>query len=221
MSCFVHLFGKSLSPYSATSKSNKVRVCSIVMSNSAEISGDLEVVTLASGCFWCTEAVFKRIKGVVSAVPGYAGGSVNNPTYEQVCSGTTGHAEAVQVQFDPNIISLEQILEIFFYTHDPTTLNRQGNDVGTQYRSVIFYHSERQKDIAYKIKSDLDKKGIYANPIVTEITTFSNFYQAEDYHKDYYDNNRSAPYCNYVIDPKVNKLLTKFSTKLKHEYLRH
>lgn len=191
------------------------------MSNSAEISGDLEVITLASGCFWCTEAVFKRVKGVVSAVPGYSGGAVNNPTYEQVCSGATGHAEAVQVQFDANIISLEQILEIFFYTHDPTTLNRQGNDVGTQYRSAIFYHSERQKDVACKIKSDLDKKGVYVNPIVTEITPYSNFYQAEDYHKDYYDNNRSAPYCSYVIDPKVNKLLTKFSTKLKHEYLKH
>jgi peptide-methionine (S)-S-oxide reductase len=191
------------------------------MSNSAEVSRNLEVITLASGCFWCTEAVFKRVNGVVSVVSGYSGGSIDKPTYEQVCSGRTGHAEAVQVQFDPSVVSLEQILEIFFYTHDPTTLNRQGNDVGTQYRSAIFYDSQRQKDIATKLKNELDSKGIYSNPIVTEITPFRNFYQAEEYHKDYYDNNRSAPYCNYVIDPKVNKLLTKFSSKLKDEYLKH
>lgn len=191
------------------------------MSNSAEVPKNLEVITLASGCFWCTEAVFKRVNGVVSVVSGYAGGSVDNPTYDQVCSGRTGHAEAVQVQFDPNVISLEQILEIFFYTHDPTTLNRQGNDIGTQYRSAIFYNSQQQKDMANKIKNDLDSKEIFSNPIVTEITPFSNFYQAEEYHKDYYDNNRSAPYCSYVIDPKVNKLLTKFSSKLKNEYLKH
>ena len=191
------------------------------MSSSAEVSRNLEVITLASGCFWCTEAVFKRVNGVVSVVSGYSGGSIDNPTYEQVCSGRTGHAEAVQVQFDPSVVSLEQILEIFFYTHDPTTLNRQGNDVGTQYRSAIFYDSQRQKDIANKLKNDLDSKGIYPNPIVTEITPYRNFYQAEEYHKDYYDNNRSAPYCNYVIDPKVNKLLTKFSSKLKDEYLKH
>ncbi|HEU5120826.1 MAG TPA: peptide-methionine (S)-S-oxide reductase MsrA [Candidatus Nitrosocosmicus sp.] len=191
------------------------------MNNSAEISNNIEVVTLASGCFWCTEAVFKRVNGVISAISGYSGGSVDNPSYEQVCSGRTGHAEAVQVRFDPSIISLEQILEIFFYTHDPTTLNRQGNDMGTQYRSAIFYNSQRQKDIANKIKNELGSKGIYSSSIVTEITPFSNFYQAEEYHKDYYDNNRSAPYCSYVIDPKVNKLMTKFSSKLKGEYLKH
>ena len=191
------------------------------MNNSAEISNNIEVVTLASGCFWCTEAVFKRVNGVISAISGYSGGSVDNPSYEQVCSGRTGHAEAVQVRFDPSVISLEQILEIFFYTHDPTTLNRQGNDVGTQYRSAIFYNSQRQKDIANKIKNELVSKGIYSSPMVTEITPFSNFYQAEEYHKDYYDNNRSAPYCSYVIDPKVNKLLTKFSSKLKGQYLKH
>lgn len=191
------------------------------MKNSAETSNNIEVVTLASGCFWCTEAVFKRVNGVISAISGYSGGSVDNPSYEQVCSGRTGHAEAVQVRFDPSVISLEQILEIFFYTHDPTTLNRQGNDVGTQYRSAIFYNSQRQKDIANKIKNELGSKGIYSSSIVTEITPFSNFYQAEEYHKDYYDNNRSAPYCSYVIDPKVNKLMAKFSSKLKGEYLKH
>ena len=191
------------------------------MNNSAEISNNFEVITLASGCFWCTEAVFKRVNGIVSVISGYSWGSVDNPSYDQVCSGRTGHAEAVQVRFDPNVISLEQILEIFFYTHDPTTLNRQGNDVGTQYRSAVFYNSQRQKDIAIKIKNELDSRGVYSSPIVTEITPFSNFYQAEEYHMDYYDNNRAAPYCSYVIDPKVNKLLTKFSSKLKGEYLKH
>ena len=195
--------------------------CSILMSNSAEISNELEVITLASGCFWCTEAVFKRVNGVVSAVSGYSGGSVDNPNYDQVCSGRTGHAEAVQVKFDPKVVSLEQILEIFWYTHDPTTLNRQGNDIGTQYRSAVFYNSQSQKHTALKIKNDLESKKIYSNPIVTEITPFKNFYQAEEYHKDYYDNNRAAPYCSYVIDPKVNKLLTKFSASLKGEYLKH
>lgn len=191
------------------------------MNNSAENSNDLEVVTLASGCFWCTEAVFKRVNGVISAVSGYSGGSVDNPSYDQVCSGRTGHAEAVQVKFDPKIISLEQILEIFWYTHDPTTLNRQGNDVGTQYRSAVFYTSQSQKDIALKIKNVLESKKVYPNPIVTEITPFKNFYRAEDYHKDYYDNNKTVPYCSYVIDPKINKLLTKFSSSLKAEYLKH
>lgn len=191
------------------------------MNNSAENSDDLEVVTLASGCFWCTEAVFKRVNGVISAVSGYSGGTVDNPSYDQVCSGRTGHAEAVQVKFDPKIISLEQILEIFWYTHDPTTLNRQGNDVGTQYRSAVFYNSQSQKDIALKIKNDLESKKVYQNPIVTEITPFKNFYQAEEYHKDYYDNNKTVPYCSYVIDPKISKLLTKFSSSLKGEYLKH
>lgn len=191
------------------------------MNYSAENSNDLEVVTLASGCFWCTEAVFKRVNGVISAVSGYSGGSVDNPSYDQVCSGRTGHAEAVQVKFDPKIISLEQILEIFWYTHDPTTLNRQGNDVGTQYRSAVFYNSQSQKDIALKIKNDLESKKVYPNSIVTEITPFKNFYQAEEYHKDYYDNNKTVPYCSYVIDPKISKLLTKFSSSLKAEYLKH
>jgi peptide-methionine (S)-S-oxide reductase len=183
-------------------------------------STGLDVITLASGCFWCTEAIFKRVNGVISVVSGYSGGSVDNPTYDEVCTGRTGHAEAVQVQYDPKIVSLENILEIYWYTHDPTTLNRQGNDVGTQYRSAVFYHSPNQKEIALKVKNDLENKRVYSDPIVTEITSFSNFYQAEEYHKDYYDNNRSAPYCNYVIDPKVTKLLTKFSSNLKDKYQR-
>src|SRR5690606_13417422 len=152
---------------------------------------------------------------------GYSSVSVDNPSNHQFCSGRTDHAEAVQVKFDPKIISLEQILEIFWYTHDPTTLNRQGNDVGTQYRSAVFYNSQSQKDIALKIKNDLESKKVYQNPIVTEITPFKNFYQAEEYHKDYYDNNKTVPYCSYVIDPKISKLLTKFSSSLKGEYLKH
>ena len=184
-------------------------------------STGLDVITLASGCFWCTEAIFKRVNGVISVVSGYSGGSVDNPTYDEVCTGRTGHAEAVQVQYDPKIVSLESILEIYWYTHDPTTLNRQGNDAGTQYRSAVFYHSPNQKEIALKVKNDLENKRVYSDPIVTEITSFSNFYQAEEYHKDYYDNNRSAPYCNYVIDPKVTKLLTKFSSNLKDKFKDH
>jgi peptide-methionine (S)-S-oxide reductase len=191
------------------------------MNNSAEIPNDLEVITLASGCFWCTEAVFKRVNGVISVISGYTGGSRDNPSYDEVCSGETGHAEAVQLKFDPKIISVKQILEIFWHTHDPTTLNRQGNDVGTQYRSAVFYNSESQKDMALKVKDELENKKVYSSPIVTEITPFRNFYEAEEYHRDYYDNNRTAPYCNYVIDPKVNKLLTKFSSNLKGEYLKH
>jgi len=190
------------------------------MNNSAEIPNDIEVITLASGCFWCTEAVFKRVNGVISVISGYTGGSIDNPSYDEVCSGSTGHAEAVQVKFDPKIISVKQILEIFWYTHDPTTLNRQGNDVGTQYRSAVFYNSESQKDKALKVKDELENKKVFSSPIVTEITPFRNFYEAEEYHRDYYDNNRTAPYCNYVIDPKVNKLLTKFSSNLKGEYLK-
>lgn len=184
-------------------------------------STGLDVITLASGCFWCTEAIFKRVNGVISVVSGYSGGSVDNPTYDEVCTGRTGHAEAVQVQYDPKIVSLEIILEIYWYTHDPTTLNRQGNDVGTQYRSAVFYHSLNQKEVALKVKNDLENKRVYPDPIVTEITSFINFYQAEEYHKDYYDNNRSAPYCNYVIDPKVTNLLTKFSSNLKDKFKDH
>src|ERR687886_1974205 len=149
-----------------------------------------EIITLAAGCFWCTEAIFKRLKGVKSILPGYAGGIIENPSYDQVCSGATGHAESVQIEFDPEIISFEKILDIFWHTHNPTTLNRQGNDVGTQYRSAIFYHDQKQKQIAEISKKDLEREGAYKDPIVTEITPFRNFYVAEDYHKNYYDNNQ-------------------------------
>jgi peptide-methionine (S)-S-oxide reductase len=179
-----------------------------------------EIATVANGCFWCSEAIFKRLKGVISVLPGYAGGTVKDPSYSQVCSGGTGHAESIQIEFDPKVIPFEKILDVFWHTHDPTTLNRQGNDVGTQYRSAIFYHNQKQKEIAEKSKEELEKEGVYKDPIVTEITPFRNFYVAEDYHKNYYENNQSAPYCNYIIDPKVNKLLLKYGNNVKQEYIR-
>ncbi|MDQ5842926.1 MAG: peptide-methionine (S)-S-oxide reductase MsrA [Thermoproteota archaeon] len=182
------------------------------------MSDKLEVATLANGCFWCTEAIFKRLKGVKSVVPGYSGGVTKNPSYDQVCAGRTGHAESIQIEFDPKVIPFERILDIFWHTHDPTTLNRQGNDVGTQYRSAIFYHDQTQKEIAEKSKKELEKEAVYQNPIVTEITPFSNFYEAEDYHKNYYDNNQDAPYCNFIIDPKVHKLVMKYGNDVKEEY---
>jgi peptide-methionine (S)-S-oxide reductase len=178
----------------------------------------LETATLANGCFWCTEAIFKRIKGIESVTPGYTGGTVANPTYKEVSSEGTGHAEAIQITFDSSIISYQTILEVFFATHDPTTLNRQGNDVGTQYRSAIFYNNDKQKKIAEELKEKLDKCGKYQDPIVTKIEKFTEFYPAEDYHKDYYDSHRSAPYCMVVIDPKVRKLMEGFRKEVKEEY---
>jgi peptide-methionine (S)-S-oxide reductase len=180
---------------------------------------DVEIATIANGCFWCTEAIFSRVKGIKSVIPGYSGGTASNPSYEQVCTGKTGHAEAIQIKFDPRIITFEKILNIFWHTHDPTTLNRQGNDSGTQYRSAIFYHDENQKKAAEKLKNELAEEGVFKDRIVTEITPFSNFYAAENYHKDYYENNRNAPYCSYVIDPKIEKLLLKYSHEIKQEYL--
>jgi peptide-methionine (S)-S-oxide reductase len=177
-----------------------------------------QIGTLANGCFWCSEAIFKRLKGVKSVMPGYSGGIVEDPTYEQVCTGKTGHAESIQIEFDPTVIPYEKILEVFWHTHDPTTLNRQGNDVGTQYRSAIFYHDQKQKEIAEKSKRGLEKEGVYKNPIVTEITPFKNFYVAEDYHKNYYENNQDVPYCSVVISPKVRKLTQKYGNDLENRY---
>ena len=177
-----------------------------------------ETATLAGGCFWCTEAIFKRLKGVSSVVPGYAGGTVENPTYDQVCSQTTGHAEAIQIEFDEHLIGYDKILDVFWHTHNPTTLNQQGNDRGTQYRSVIFYHDEKQKEIAEKSKEALEKEGVYKNRIVTEIVPFTAFYVAEDYHKNYFDKNIGAPYCDFVISPKIHKLLEKYGNDVKEEY---
>lgn len=175
------------------------------------------VATLAGGCFWCTEAIFKRLKGVDEVRPGYSGGNSQNPTYEQVCSGKTGHAETIQIKFDPYVISYEKLLEVFFKLHDPTTLNRQGSDVGTQYRSSIFYHNDDQKKTAEKVKAEIEKSGIYEGNIVTEIVPFKTFYEAENYHKNYYELNRSQLYCQVVIDPKVQKLYKEFKKELKED----
>lgn len=186
--------------------------------NNNENNDKTETATLANGCFWCTEAIFKKIKGVKYILPGYTGGTLKNPSYEQVCTGKSGHAESIQIKFDPKIIPFEKILDIFWHTHDPTTLNRQGNDIGTQYRSAIFYHDEKQKEIAEKSKKDLEKENVYKKPIVTEITPFKNFYVAEDYHKDYYENHKDSAYCNFTIDPKLDKLLKKYRNEVKEEY---
>ncbi len=180
----------------------------------------LETATLASGCFWCTEAIFNRLKGVTSVVSGYAASKVADPSYEAVCTGRTGAAEAVQVTFDPSVISYDKLLEIFWHVHDPTTLNRQGNDVGTQYRSAVFYHNEEQKRIALATKEAIDKSGTYKKPVVTEIAPFTNFYPAEAYHKEYYERNRYQPYCMAVIDPKVRKLLKEYRDEVKEELAR-
>jgi peptide-methionine (S)-S-oxide reductase len=177
-----------------------------------------QIATLANGCFWCSEAIFKRLKGVKSVLPGYSGGMVENPSYEEVCTGKTGQAESIQIEFDPTVTPYEKILDVFWHTHDPTTLNRQGNDVGTQYRSAIFYHDQKQKELAEKSKRDLEKAGVYKNPIVTEITPFKNFYVAEDYHKNYYEEHQDAPYCNFVIDPKMQKLLLNYRNDVRKEY---
>ena len=177
-----------------------------------------EVATLAGGCFWCTEALFRRLKGVSSVLPGYTGGTVPNPTYEDVCEGNTGHAEAIQITFDPQLISFEKILDIFFHTHNPTTPNQQDYDKGTAYRSAIFYHNTRQRTIAEKAKEEINKEKVYDKPIITEVVPFTQFYVAEDYHKNYFDKNDTAPYCNIIISPKIHKLLNLYGNYVKEEY---
>jgi peptide-methionine (S)-S-oxide reductase len=174
-----------------------------------------EVATLGGGCFWCTEAVFDDLKGVISVESGYSGGTVTNPSYEQVCTGKTGHAEVVQIFFDPGVISYEDLLRIFFTVHDPTTLNRQGNDTGPQYRSVIFYHDENQKKAAENIIKEITDAGIWDSPIVTELSPFKAFYRAEDYHQEYFANNANQGYCRIVIAPKVAKFRSHYNDRLK------
>lgn len=180
-------------------------------------SANTDTATFGNGCFWCTEAVFQQLEGVLKVSSGYSGGHVVNPTYKEVCTGTTGHAEVIQIIYDPSKISFDELLEVFWQTHDPTTLNRQGNDVGTQYRSAVFYHNQEQKEKAEKYKTELNKSGAFNNPIVTEITPFTSFYVAENYHQDYYLNNGEQPYCTYVIRPKLEKFQKVFKSKLKHQ----
>ncbi|WP_129633770.1 peptide-methionine (S)-S-oxide reductase MsrA [Candidatus Oscillochloris fontis] len=174
-----------------------------------------ETVTLGGGCFWCLEAVFDQLKGVLDVVSGYAGGQVENPTYKQVCAGTTGHAEVVQVVFDPQQIGFRELLEVFFTVHDPTTLNRQGADVGTQYRSAIFYHSEEQRSTALKLIDELNAANAWTKPIVTEVTAISSFYPAENYHQEYFIHNAAQPYCQFVVAPKLSKFRSQYAARLK------
>ena len=183
--------------------------------NKKSMNSNLAVATFGNGCFWCTEAIFQQLKGVEKVLPGYTGGKVKNPSYKEVCNGTTGHAEAIQITYDPDIISYRELLDIFFYTHDPTTLNRQGADTGTQYRSAIFYHDKDQKKDAELIIAQLEKENVYENRIVTEITPFEVYYEAEDYHQNYYNNNKDQGYCRAVINPKLDKFTKKYSAKLK------
>jgi peptide-methionine (S)-S-oxide reductase len=195
-------------------KSTEAQKMLVTMQDTVKKEG-MEVATLGGGCFWCIEAVFDDLKGVEKSVSGYSGGTVDNPSYKEVCYGNTGHAEVVNVYFDPSVISFEDILRVFFHVHDPTTLNRQGNDVGTQYRSAIFYHSDAQKASAEKIIAEFQNNGMYSRKIVTEVAKFARFYPAEDYHQEYYKLNGHAPYCQFVISPKMSKFRKEFKDRLK------
>lgn len=175
------------------------------------------MAVFGGGCFWCTEALFKSLKGVFSAVPGYTGGKVENPSYEEVSRGDSGHVEAVRIEYDPEIISYEDLLSVFFNTHDPTTINRQGADIGPQYRSVVFYTSQKQKDNAEKLVDELNSKKAYEKPVVTKVEPLGKFFEAEDYHKNYYERHRDAPYCEIVIAPKLEKLNEKFTSLLRKQ----
>lgn len=176
-----------------------------------------DTITFGSGCFWCTEAIFQQVEGVLKVTSGYSGGHVVNPTYEQICEKNTGHAEVCQLVYDPSKVSIDELLEVFWETHDPTTLNRQGNDVGPQYRSVVFFHNDEQRTKAEFFRSELDKSGAFANPIVTAIEPFTNFYKAENYHQDYYNRNKTEPYCYFVIRPKLEKYQKVFGEKNKKQ----
>jgi peptide-methionine (S)-S-oxide reductase len=185
------------------------------MKGEEKMSNQIDTATFGAGCFWCVEAVYQQLEGVQKVISGFAGGKRENPTYEQVCSGATGHAEVCQIIYDPSKISFTELLEVFWTVHDPTTLNRQGADVGTQYRSVVFYHNEEQKKLAEHYKEELNKSGSFSSPVVTEIAPYTQFYSAEKYHQDYYNNNKNQPYCTMVIAPKVDKFKKVFKDKLK------
>lgn len=202
-------------PVSKAEKANQPAQTETTPSPDPAPDDGLETVTLGAGCFWCVEAVFQQLEGVESVASGYSGGTVENPTYKDVCTGTTGHAEVCQVTFRPEVISFEQLLDVFWKTHDPTTLNRQGADVGTQYRSAVFYHNEKQRALAEESKKKLDESGILSSPIVTEITPYKNFYRAEDYHHNYFRDNPNQGYCRAVIAPKVEKFQRVFADRLK------
>jgi peptide-methionine (S)-S-oxide reductase len=204
--CVLFISACAQSEKKPTSNTNK---------NNNSKSMNTEKITLGSGCFWCTEAVYEQVKGVIKVTSGYCNGHVENPTYEQVCDKTTGHTEACEIEFDPKQVTVDELLEIFWQVHDPTTLNRQGNDVGPQYRSAVFYHNEHQKERAEYYKKKLDESGAYAAKIVTAIEPIKNFYSAENYHQDYYKDNSNQPYCYFVIRPKLEKFEKVFKDKLK------
>lgn len=202
---------------SPTSRNRMMNDQSNTLKNpTSTVTNGLDTATFGAGCFWCVEAIFQRVKGVISVESGYMGGTVKNPTYREVCTGRTGHAEVCQLTYDPSVISFDELLEIFWQTHDPTTLNRQGADVGTQYRSVIFYHSEFQKQRAEYFKDKLNQEKAFNAPVVTEISPASAFYKAEDYHQNYYNLNPNQGYCTFVIAPKLEKFKKVFSNKLKN-----
>lgn len=208
-------FGLLLFFVSCHSQARKDGVSSAKQSPAMSHSSSTETATLAGGCFWCTEAVFLELDGVISIQPGYTGGKRPNPTYEQVCSGATGHAEAIQIVFDPAKVSYEELLQVFFATHDPTTLNRQGNDIGTQYRSEVFYHTNAQKEAAENYIARMTAERTFPQPIVTKISPAQPFYVAEDYHQNYYNRNKDQAYCHFVITPKVEKVRKLYKDKLK------
>lgn len=196
-------------------KAESQEISSTKKSNIKMDTSGLDTATFGGGCFWCVEAVYQQLKGVVSVASGYSGGQRENPSYEQVCSGATGHAEVVQIVFDPKVISFDELLEVFWTVHDPTTLNRQGADIGTQYRSVVFYNSEQQHLTAQMYKDKLNKEGAFPNPVVTEISPLTKFYKAEGYHQNYYNENENQPYCSLVIRPKIEKFQKVFKSKMK------
>lgn len=211
-------FAIILSAFACSNTNKHESVVDVSQFKDIEMDNDtVQLATFGAGCFWCVEAVFQELKGVSKVVPGYAGGHVKNPSYREVCSGNTGHAEVAQITYNPQVISYPELLEVFWQTHDPTTLNRQGNDVGSQYRSVIFYHNEQQKELAEAYKKQLDASGAWDNPIVTQIEPLDTFYLAEDYHNNYYLNNPNQGYCRMVIRPKVEKFRKVFKDKLKEE----
>jgi peptide-methionine (S)-S-oxide reductase len=199
---------------------NTIKTQNKTEKNMTNINSNLDTATFGAGCFWCIEAVFQRLEGVDTVISGYTGGQKLNPTYKDICTGMTGHAEVAQITFNPEVISFDELLEVFWATHDPTTLNRQGNDVGTQYRSSIFYHNEDQKQKSEFYLKRLTEEKVFDKPIVTEITPLGKFYIAENYHQNYYNNNKSQGYCSFIISPKVDKLKKVFPNKLKKEYAK-
>lgn len=212
---FVLLNLMSISLFSCTESAVKPIPKLTTMTTESSNPHSLDTATFGAGCFWCVEAVYQQLEGVISVTSGYSGGSIKNPTYKEVCSGLTGHAEVCRIVFDPKVITYPELLQAFWVSHDPTTLNRQGNDLGTQYRSVIYYHSNEQKELAEKYKKELDASHAYPDPIVTEISPLAEFYPAEDYHQNYFNENGDQPYCQFVVKPKVEKFKKVFKEKLK------